>query len=161
VQLRDAVRRVGDRLSNKPLFTGEATHETQQLLEVFVCREASRRKVPRFCHLSQLIERRAHVDVVQLAVVVPNDGEDVLGALSSAYGRVDEPGVAPATASADAPASPATAPPSSPPAIVAAAAVGVVVVANALLAGPIIPPVASGDNAHKLSTPVAHQPALT
>jgi len=131
--------------------------EAQGSLEVFVCREASRRKVLYFCHDTQLIERRAHMDVVQLAVVVPNDGEDILRTRGILDRRVDELYSAPpAAALAAAPASPATAPPSSPPATTAAAAVGVVVVANALLARPTIPLVASGGPARKLATPVAH-----
>jgi hypothetical protein len=38
VQLRDVVLHVGNRLTIKLSFTGEAKRETQQLLEVFVCR---------------------------------------------------------------------------------------------------------------------------
>ena len=101
--------------------------------------------------------------MVQLAVVVPDDKKSIPGARSYAYRRVDDPSILPAAAPADAPASlrPRIALPSSPPVTVAAAVVGVVVVANALLAGPIISPVTSGGTAHTLTARVATQPALT
>lgn len=88
--ISDAVRDVVDIPSLVVSALRKVASETQELLKSFIRREPLRRKVPRVGHLSQPVERCAHVDVVQLGEVVADGDEDILQVSGLLYSRSDE-----------------------------------------------------------------------